>query len=245
MTLADFTLEPPEPTPVIKSLQRFLQKGIEVLAKPSVSLGQLRMWTGGVRNHLKRIYGESGPQLSYFSQITVDFPAHAVREELTKRVKHFERIVDGLENLPAVTQIALYGKRIFIGHGRSPLWRELKDFIVDRLNLPWDEFNREAVAGYPTTARLSTMLSQAAFAFLVMTAEEEHVDATLHARPNVIHEVGLFQGRLGLTRAIVLLEESCSEFSNIIGLSQIRFPRGDIEARFEEVRRVLEREGLL
>ena len=58
-------------------------------------------------------------------------------------------------------------------------------------------------------------------------------------------EVGLFQGRLGLRRAIVLLKEGCSEFSNIIGLSQIRFPRGDIAARFEEIRRVLEREGLL
>jgi predicted nucleotide-binding protein len=89
------------------------------------------------------------------------------------------------------------------------------------------------------------MMQQAAFALLVMTAEEERADATLHARPNVIHEVGLFQGHLGLPRAIVLLEEGCAEFSNIIGLSQIRFPRGDIAARFEEVRRVLEREGLL
>ena len=88
-------------------------------------------------------------------------------------------------------------------------------------------------------------MSQAAFAFLVMTAEEEHADATLHARPNVIHEVGLFQGHLGFTRAIILLEDGCSEFSNIIGLSQIRFPRSEISARFEDVRRVLEREGLL
>ena len=29
------------------------------------------------------------------------------------------------------------------------------------------------------------------------------------ARMNVIHEVGLFQGRLGFERAIVLLEEGC------------------------------------
>src|SRR5438045_2725225 len=34
------------------------------------------------------------------------------------------------------------GTNVFIGHGRSPLWRELKDFIQDRLQLPWDEFNR-------------------------------------------------------------------------------------------------------
>ena len=125
------------------------------------------------------------------------------------------------------------------------MWRELKDFIVERLGLPWDEFNREAVAGFTTSERLQTIMQQAAFALLVMTAEEERADATLQARPNVIHEVGLFQGHLGLNRAIVLLEDGCTEFSNIIGLSQIRFPIGDIAARFEDVRRVLEREGVL
>ena len=78
-----------------------------------------------------------------------------------------------------------------------------------------------------------------------MTAEDEHADATKHARENVIHEVGLFQGRLGFRRAIVLLEEGCAEFSNITGLSQIRFPKGNIRASFEEIRRVLEREGIL
>jgi predicted nucleotide-binding protein len=89
------------------------------------------------------------------------------------------------------------------------------------------------------------MLSAAGFALLILTAEEERMDGTLHARTNVIHEVGLFQGHLGLRRAIVLLEEGCTEFSNITGLSQIRFPRGDVAARFEEIRRVLEREGLI
>ena len=170
MTLADFT-PTPEPTPVIQLLRRFLQMGGQFLSKPSLSLGQLRMWTAGVRSHLSKIYGKDGPQLSYFSQVTVGLPVHQVREELSKRMGHLERIVAGLENLPALTQTALYGRRIFIGHGRSPLWRVLKDFIADRLGLPWDEFNREATAGYPTTDRLQTMMSQAAFAFLVMTPE--------------------------------------------------------------------------
>jgi predicted nucleotide-binding protein len=65
------------------------------------------------------------------------------------------------------------------------------------------------------------------------------------ARDNVIHEVGLFQGRLGFERAIVLLEESCEEFSNITGLSQLRYPTGRISAIFEKLRAVLEREGLV
>ena len=89
------------------------------------------------------------------------------------------------------------------------------------------------------------MLSEAEFAFLILTAEDIHLDRSLHARENVVHEVGLFQGRLGPRKAIVLLEDGCEEFSNIVGLSQIRFPRRHISATFEEIRRVLEREGVL
>ena len=129
--------------------------------------------------------------------------------------------------------------------GRSPAWRELKDFVSDRLGFSWSEFNSVAVTGLPTFERLSNMLDEASFAFLVMTGEDLTADNTLQARQNVVHEAGLFQGRLGPRRAIILLEEGCEEFSNIIGLSQIRFPRDRISAAFEEVRQVLEREGLV
>jgi hypothetical protein len=46
------------------------------------------------------------------------------------------------------------GGSVFIGHGHSPLWRELKDFIHERLKLPWDEFNRVPVAGTTNIERL-------------------------------------------------------------------------------------------
>ena len=137
------------------------------------------------------------------------------------------------------------GTKVFIGHGRSPAWRDLKDFIQERLKLPWDEFNRVPVAGRTNIERLSQMLDDAAIGFLVMTAEDEHSDGTTHARENVVHEAGLFQGKLGFSKAIILLEEGCKEFSNIEGLGQIRFPPGNIKAAFEEVREVLEREDLL
>jgi len=105
------------------------------------------------------------------------------------------------------------GTNVFIGHGRSLIWRELKDFVGDRLGLPWDEFNRVPVAGVTNIARLSEMLDLAAIAFLVMTAEDEMVDGGLQARMNVVHEAGLFQGRLGFTKAIVLLEDECNELA--------------------------------
>jgi predicted nucleotide-binding protein len=137
------------------------------------------------------------------------------------------------------------GTNVFIGHGQSRLWRELKDFVSDRLRLPWDEFNRVPVAGFTNIARLSEMLDAAAIGFLVLTAEDEMTDGEVQARMNVVHEAGLFQGRLGFSKAVILLEEGCTEFSNIQGLGQIRFPKGKIAAAFEDVRRVVEREGLI
>ena len=70
-------------------------------------------------------------------------------------------------------------------------------------------------------------------------------DGHTQARMNVIHEAGLFQGRLGFTKAILLLEEGCSQFSNIEGLGQVRFAKENIATAFEQIRLVLEREGLL
>lgn len=161
-------------------------------------------------------------------------------EELTRNIaKHLSR--QRSHRQPERTT----GERVFIGHGRSHVWRELKDFLEDDLGLLVDEFNGIPTAGVSITSRLSVMLDSAAIAFLVMTGEDEQPDGAFRARENVVHEAGLFQGRLGFERAIILLEEGCEEFSNIVGLGQIRFPRNNISAAFEEIRRVFEREGVL
>jgi predicted nucleotide-binding protein len=136
-------------------------------------------------------------------------------------------------------------QNVFIGHGRSLQWLVLRDFVAQRLKLPWDEFNRVPVAGVVTAARLVQMLDQATLALLVLTAEDETADGRLVPRQNVVHEAGLFQGRLGFARAIVLMEEGCESFSNIHGLNVLRFPRGRIDTVFEQLRAVLEWEKLL
>lgn len=141
--------------------------------------------------------------------------------------------------------IPLKQNKVFIGHGHSQVWRELKDFLQDRLGLKYEEFNSESAAGTSTIGRLEAMMDNASFAFVIMTAEDERVDGTVHARENVIHEAGLFQGRLGFKRSIILKEEGCQEFSNIHGLTHIPFPKNRIAAAFEDIRKVLEREGII
>ena len=164
---------------------------------------------------------------------------HEAAEICRKAASHLERKARRRKSADRV------GTNVFIGHGHSLVWRELKDFVEDRLSLPVDEFNRVPIAGVTNVARLSEMLDSAAIAFLVMTAEDETAGGALQARMNVIHEAGLFQGRLGFSRAIILIEEGCEEFSNVEGLGKLKFPPGKISAAFEDVRQVLEREGLI
>ena len=177
------------------------------------------------------------------------------RGHISRWINHLESIYERLDlytELPNNTQHTMSNdttnnedKKIFIGHGGSDIWRELKDFIVDTLGLEYDEFNRISPAGKATSKRLEEMLEESCMAFLIMTGEDEQADGSLHARENVIHEAGLFQGKVGFERAIILLEKGCQEFSNIHGLGQIRFPKGNIRAIFEDIRDVLKRESIM
>jgi hypothetical protein len=133
-------------------------------------------------------------------------------------------------------------EQVFIGHGRSLVWLQLKEFIEHHLNLEITEFNSISPAGTTTTSRLEEMLATAELAFLIMTSEDEQENGKVYARLNVIHEAGLFQGRLGFNKAIILREEGCEEFSNILGLNHISFPKDNIKATFEDIRKFLERE---
>ena len=229
------------------SILEFLRERLKIadtlLRKPEVPLGALAMWSSSVRYRLETIYGKDSPLLSGIPASGIDRSIRDPRAELTRRAEQVRRFIDAIEAVPKATNTPLLGRKIFIGHGRSLVWLQLKDFIRERLGLPCDEFNLEPAAGISTTTRLEAMLAQAGFAFIVMTAEEKHADGHFYARPNVIHESGLFQGKLGTSRAIILLEEGCSDFSNISGLTQIRFPTGNLKPALEEIRQVLEREG--
>jgi predicted nucleotide-binding protein len=227
--------------PVIEIMKKFeARMGKQ---KRTVSVGAMQLEVGGFRSQIAKILGTDHPAMTVFPKFVVGSVTPANVAEYAESMQ--ARMIEVIRHLEALSINSQPGSKVFFGHGRSPVWRELKDFVHDRLGLDWEEFNREAVAGLATTERLHDMLQSAQFAFLLMTADDELADGTPQARPNVIHEIGLFQGKLGMRRAIVLLEEGCPEFSNIVGLSQIRFPKGRISACFEEVRQVLAREGIV
>jgi predicted nucleotide-binding protein len=131
---------------------------------------------------------------------------------------------------------------VFIGHGRNPQWRDLKDHLQDQHGIRVTSYEMRPRAGFSIKDILERMLSESSFAVLVLTGEDIHGDGEAHARENVVHELGLFQGRLGFTRAIALVEEGVKEFSNIYGMDQIRFSRGNIRETFGDILATIRRE---
>lgn len=186
---------------------------------------------------------QTPPHIAIQAQISAIRQPFLACESLAVLTQRASNHLNGSRN----TMVATLSKKdkVFIGHGRSQVWRDLKDFLSERLKLSYDEFNRVPVAGLTNITRLEQMLDESSIAFLVMTAEDEQAEGKMHARMNVIHEAGLFQGRLGFNKAILLIEDGCEEFSNVQGLGQIRFPAGDIASKFEDIRRVLEREKVI
>ena len=221
---------------------------------------ETRKWTDYNKTLFNALFDESPLSFLHGSNI-VGRTDQSLGEEISSHKEDISRWINDLESvyeqldiyteLPNNTQHTMSNdttnnenKKIFIGHGRSHVWRELKDFIEDTLKLPYEEFNRISPAGKATSDRLKEMLEESCMAFLIMTGEDEQTDGSLHARDNVIHEVGLFQGKLGFERAIILLEEGCEDFSNIHGITHIPFPKGKIEITFGEIIRVLKRESI-
>ena len=129
---------------------------------------------------------------------------------------------------------------IFIGHGRSQAWRDLKDHLTDKHDYRVEAYEAGARAGHTIRDILESMLESSSFALLVLTKEDATSDGGIRARQNVIHETGLFQGKLGFSRAIVLLEEGTEHFSNISGIEQLRFTK--IQETFGDVIATLKRE---
>jgi len=186
-------------------------------------------FTHFVQGNEFRIWG-----ISYNVTVGVEFPNRADIESI---FQVFERNLDS-----STIRVDSQPIKIFIGHGHNNQWRDLKDHLHEQHGFDVTAYEVGPRAGLSVKEVLEAMLNESSFALLVLTGEDIDTYGEMHARENVVHEVGLFQGRLGFRRAIVLLEEGVHEFSNILGLNQIRFSKGNIRETFGDVLATIRRE---
>jgi predicted nucleotide-binding protein len=181
--------------------------------------------------------------------LTYEYSATTVAISLDERYQIeavFEVLEEGLSTAkiepPTYEETGRSRPTIFVGHGRSAQWRELFDHLRDFHGLDVESFESGPRAGMSAQDVLNQLTSWASFAILVHTAEDEQIDGTLRARQNVVHETGLFQGKLGLRRAIIIREEGCEDFSNVSGVQELRYTHDRIKEVFGDILAILRRE---
>jgi predicted nucleotide-binding protein len=150
-----------------------------------------------------------------------------------------------LENVQKPEPGAARKLSVFIGHGHNPAWRELKDHLQDQAGYHVVAYEIGARAGLEVRDILEQMLTGSNIAFLIMTKDDETATGGMRARQNVVHELGLFQGKLGFTRAIVVREIGVELFSNITGVQRIEYRENNIREAFGDVLATLRREEQL
>jgi predicted nucleotide-binding protein len=189
------------------------------------------------KNRSKNITIQCGAGLYGSTSVTISAPD---REQIERLASIFDNDAERCR-LPEKPDEKKEVK-VFIGHGQDPQWKDLKDHLHEKHGYSIEAYEIGSRAGHSIRDVLEEMLDESSFALLVMTGEDEDKEGKLHARENVIHETGLFQGNLGFSRAIVLLEGGTEEFSNLAGIQQIRFTKGNIKEAFGDVLAVLKRE---
>jgi len=130
---------------------------------------------------------------------------------------------------------------IFIGHGRSIFWKTLQRFL-ERNGYTVITYESGARAGKTVSNVLESILGDSSFALLVLTGDDKMEEGSLRPRQNVVHEIGLFQGKLGIGRAIILLEDGVEEFSNVKGINYIEFRKNKISDAFKDIVATIQRE---
>jgi predicted nucleotide-binding protein len=215
-----------------------------------VSKRDLQILAGKIEEFFRQ-WRPSGDGLYIPPRQTSD--SDGIVREINRLVEEIGRLPDELlaQELPRpMQQAAMSGmageaqpKCVFIGHGRNRLWARVKMYLQDELGIATVAYESKSRTGESIVPVLEEMLGQATFAVLILTAEDETREDTRRARQNVVHEAGLFQGRLGFRKAVLLVQEGVETFTNVDGLQHIRFSGDSIEQAFYELQRVLKREG--
>ena len=242
----------------------FINSATYYIGKPAVvriySITYLS--SGSARDEIKR-YMEKLKRIEYKGKWTLDL-LRQMGPEITYELledrpwgnKISTAAAEMIKDLKAVTEVTKNEFRnmdtkekeancIFIGHGRSKLYAVVDNFLTKKLKLETETFESQSRVGKSIVNELEGMLDRATFAIIILTAEDETGTGTLRARQNVIHEAGLFQGRLGFSKVVIMRQDDVEKFTNIDGLQYISFTGDQIDKTFHELREVLEREGII
>ncbi len=147
------------------------------------------------------------------------------------QIQRLARIIDQIFETRANSELESPAEtsrdpRVFISHGRAADWHDVQAYIERDLDIRTLELAQEPNLGRTVLQKLDEESRRCTSAVIVMTGDDPVPEGSPHARENVLHEIGFFQGKFGLSAVCLLHEEGTNIPSNIHGLVYIPFPKG-------------------
>jgi len=219
----------------LDKLKSQIDRGRKFLERPSIKAGHIKLWRMPVSRQLESIFGTNSQIVNAFNIRTSDTDIHSNKDLLDEQVKFIEQLTFNLENVPNVGALGAVngGSRIFLGHGRNPVWSRIYTFIQDELHFQVEAFETESHISSHIVDALTGFLDRCDVAVIIMAGDDFTSEGNMRARQNVIHEIGIFQGRHGFERVIVFQEDGVEGFSNISGLQTVRYKENPQQGFYE------------
>ncbi len=126
--------------------------------------------------------------------------------------------------------------RVLLGRSGSELPFSLLADGIRREGYPVTERESSPVGAHSTGRAAQDVLNNVDIAFLVIReADSADVGGPVKPFQRIIREAGVMQGKMGMDRVVLLVEDSADGLSADTGVSQIRFPPGRPDTVLEEV----------
>ncbi|MFD3704973.1 carbohydrate kinase family protein [Nocardia sp. NPDC058658] len=163
------------------------------------------------------------------------------RHKLQSSLEGLPSLRDGFLQQKEVPVRDIGPRRVLILHDDDTQWRQVNTFLTNRCGLETEHLGPAEVAARGPEAVVRDIVSHCSFAVCILSGGEPGQGSS---RPDqaIVHQVGILHGRYGFGRVAILVEDGCDLFTNLSGLIRLDFPKGRVDAKFVELRRMLLRE---
>lgn len=206
---------------LIERLQSGLKQAKDDLKNPEIKPLMPRRLALKLREVYKLLYGENSQPYVELQDIRPDNFRINTRKQLIDLVNLTDRFLNLIQSAWEFPSGRI--RKIFIGHGRNSVWLKVVKYLEDNLGYETDFFEKKSRVSSHILDFLGQALESCNAAVIVMTKDDYTSNGASRSRQNVIHEIGLFQGKHGIRGVIIFQEEGVEEFSNIAGLQTIKY----------------------
>lgn len=257
----------PPSIPPLNALQNALEKARTDLGKQLVEARDLVNLLQKMAVTSRSLFGEKAALTVHFrtQMIAVARQASAkldYREVFEKHLKHGEQLFKQLSVLAEVGQTGGRSypsatpltKKVFIVHGHDTTnWMAMRHILTEPpykgCGIEPVVIREQAGQSKPILQKFEDAAAESSYAICIFTPDDlvqVRKDGSRHdqARPNVIFETGWFVGRLGPSRALLLVKHGTQLHSDFDGISKIPFA-DSIEEQMAQINRELVAAGLL